>query len=144
MTSAGPDRHLVHARRAALLDAAARLFLDRDFEGADVQSIARTAVVGKATVYQHFAGNNTNTHHSASSSPGRYDGYLATRFPDHLRSNPGKPGRVRKGQARYLSFGTARLGSGDLHAQRDPTAEGARSRRSRSARENEEHNGACT
>ncbi|MDC0720376.1 TetR family transcriptional regulator [Nannocystis bainbridge] len=42
-------------RRAAILDAAARLFLERGFEGADVQAIARAAGVGKATVYQHFA-----------------------------------------------------------------------------------------
>jgi len=45
-------------RRAAILDAAARLFLDRGFEGADVQTIARAAGVGKATVYQYFAGKS--------------------------------------------------------------------------------------
>ncbi|MCY1004056.1 TetR family transcriptional regulator [Nannocystis pusilla] len=45
-------------RRAAILDAAARLFLERGFEGADVQAIARAAGVGKATVYQYFAGKS--------------------------------------------------------------------------------------
>ncbi|MCY0989501.1 MerR family transcriptional regulator [Nannocystis sp. ILAH1] len=34
-------------RRSAILDAAARLFLDRGFEGADVQSIARAAGVAR-------------------------------------------------------------------------------------------------
>ncbi|WAS90997.1 TetR family transcriptional regulator [Nannocystis punicea] len=45
-------------RRAAILDAAARLFLERGFDGADMQAIARAAGVGKATVYQYFAGKS--------------------------------------------------------------------------------------
>lgn len=45
-------------RRGAILDAAARLFLERGFDGTRVQAIARAAGVGKATVYQHFAGKS--------------------------------------------------------------------------------------
>lgn len=54
-----PPRRRVAAptdSRAALLDAAARLFLDRGFDGAGVQAIARAAGVSKATLYEHFAG----------------------------------------------------------------------------------------
>jgi AcrR family transcriptional regulator len=45
-------------RRAAILDVAARLFLERGFDGAGMHAIARAAGVGKATLYQHFAGKS--------------------------------------------------------------------------------------
>lgn len=51
-------REVAGDRRAAILDAAARLFLERGFDGADVQAIARAAGVGKATVYRLFAGKS--------------------------------------------------------------------------------------
>lgn len=41
-------------RRAEILDVAARLFLDRGFDHTSVELIARTAGVGKATVYRYF------------------------------------------------------------------------------------------
>lgn len=44
--------------RGEILDAAARLFLDRGFEGVRVEEIARAAGVGKATVYRHFVGKS--------------------------------------------------------------------------------------
>lgn len=45
-------------RRTAIVDAAARLFVEHGFEGASMQTIARAAGVGKATLYQHFVGKS--------------------------------------------------------------------------------------
>jgi TetR/AcrR family transcriptional repressor of mexJK operon len=52
--SAGPGRPKDLAKRAAILDAAARLFTRSGIEGASMDQIAAEAGVSKLTVYSHF------------------------------------------------------------------------------------------
>src|ERR1700704_2996725 len=42
-------------RRAAILDAAMRVFADRGYHGSSIDEIAREAGVSKALIYEHFA-----------------------------------------------------------------------------------------
>ncbi len=51
---AGPGRPKDLAKRAAILDAAARMFTRLGFEGASMDQIAAEAGVSKLTVYSHF------------------------------------------------------------------------------------------
>lgn len=53
-SSAGPGRPKDLAKRAAILDAAARMFTRLGFEGASMDQIAAEAGVSKLTVYSHF------------------------------------------------------------------------------------------
>jgi TetR/AcrR family transcriptional regulator, mexJK operon transcriptional repressor len=46
------------AKRAAILEAAARLFIENGFERTSMDAIARAAGVSKATLYSHFAGKD--------------------------------------------------------------------------------------
>ncbi|WP_425603523.1 TetR/AcrR family transcriptional regulator [Luteimonas rhizosphaericola] len=50
----GPGRPKDLAKRAAILDAAARMFTQHGFEGASMDQIAAEAGVSKLTVYSHF------------------------------------------------------------------------------------------
>src|SRR5690606_41925100 len=50
----GPGRPKDLAKRAAILDAAARMFTRFGFEGASMDQIAAEAGVSKLTVYSHF------------------------------------------------------------------------------------------
>ena len=52
--SAGPGRPKDLAKRAAILDAAKRMFTQHGFEGASMDQIASEAGVSKLTVYSHF------------------------------------------------------------------------------------------
>ncbi|TYT25879.1 TetR/AcrR family transcriptional regulator [Luteimonas viscosa] len=52
--AAGPGRPKDLAKRAAILDAAARMFTQHGFEGASMDQIAAEAGVSKLTVYSHF------------------------------------------------------------------------------------------
>jgi AcrR family transcriptional regulator len=51
----GPEQDTA---RTGLLEVAARLFLERGFDGVRVEEIARAAGVGKASVYRQFAGKS--------------------------------------------------------------------------------------
>ena len=51
---ASPGRPKDLAKRAAILEAAERLFLQHGFEGVSMDQIAATAEVSKLTVYSHF------------------------------------------------------------------------------------------
>ncbi len=53
-TTAGPGRPKSAQKRAAILKAAQRLFLELGFEGASMDKIAALAGVSKLTVYNHF------------------------------------------------------------------------------------------
>ena len=57
--SAGPGRPKDLAKRAAILDAAARMFTRLGFEGASMDQIAAEAGVSKLTVYSHFGDKET-------------------------------------------------------------------------------------
>lgn len=52
--AAGPGRPKDLAKRAAILEAAARMFTQRGFEGVSMDQIAGEAGVSKLTVYSHF------------------------------------------------------------------------------------------
>jgi TetR/AcrR family transcriptional repressor of mexJK operon len=52
--AAGPGRPKDLAKRAAILDAAKRLFTAQGFEGVSMDAIATEAGVSKLTVYSHF------------------------------------------------------------------------------------------
>lgn len=52
--SAGPGRPKDLGKRAAILDAAKRMFTAQGFEGASMDAIATEAGVSKLTVYSHF------------------------------------------------------------------------------------------
>lgn len=52
--TASPGRPKDLAKRAAILEAAERLFLQHGFEGVSMDQIAATAEVSKLTVYSHF------------------------------------------------------------------------------------------
>ncbi|HRN62121.1 MAG TPA: TetR/AcrR family transcriptional regulator [Luteimonas sp.] len=53
-SSPGPGRPKDLAKRAAILDAASRMFTRHGFEGASMDQIASEAGVSKLTVYSHF------------------------------------------------------------------------------------------
>ncbi len=57
--SCGPGRPKDLEKRAAILAAAKRLFLDHGFEGTSMDSIAAEAGVSKLTVYSHFRDKET-------------------------------------------------------------------------------------
>ncbi|TWG89965.1 TetR family transcriptional regulator [Luteimonas sp. J16] len=56
---AGPGRPKDLAKRAAILDAATRMFSRHGFEGASMDQIAAAAGVSKLTVYSHFGDKET-------------------------------------------------------------------------------------
>ena len=51
---AGPGRPKDLGKRAAILDAAKRLFIQSGFDGTSMDQIATEAGVSKLTVYSHF------------------------------------------------------------------------------------------
>lgn len=57
--TAGPGRPKDLAKRAAILEAAGRLFTRLGFEGASMDQIAAEAGVSKLTVYSHFGDKET-------------------------------------------------------------------------------------
>ncbi len=57
--TASPGRPKDLAKRAAILEAAERLFLQHGFEGVSMDQIAATAEVSKLTVYSHFGDKDT-------------------------------------------------------------------------------------
>ncbi len=56
---AGPGRPKDLAKRAAILDAAERMFLQHGYEGVSMDQIAAEAGVSKLTVYSHFGDKDT-------------------------------------------------------------------------------------
>lgn len=54
-SSGGPGRPKDPEKRAAILDAAKKLFPERGFEGVSMDAIAAEAGVSKLTLYSHFA-----------------------------------------------------------------------------------------
>jgi TetR/AcrR family transcriptional repressor of mexJK operon len=57
--SGGPGRPKDLAKRAAILDAAKRMFTQHGFEGVSMDQIAADAGVSKLTVYSHFGDKET-------------------------------------------------------------------------------------
>ncbi|MBD8524908.1 TetR/AcrR family transcriptional regulator [Pseudomarimonas arenosa] len=57
--AAGPGRPKDLEKRAAILDAAKRLFPERGYEGVSMEAIAAEAGVSKLTVYNHFQDKET-------------------------------------------------------------------------------------
>ncbi len=57
--AAGPGRPKDLAKRAAILDAAKRMFTDLGFHGTSMDQIAAEAGVSKLTVYSHFGDKET-------------------------------------------------------------------------------------
>ncbi|HZH43847.1 MAG TPA: TetR/AcrR family transcriptional regulator [Lysobacter sp.] len=56
---AGPGRPKDPGKRAAILEAAKRLFVEQGFAGTSVEQIAAAAGVSKLTVYSHFGDKDT-------------------------------------------------------------------------------------
>ncbi len=57
--SAGPGRPKDLGKRASILDAAQRLFLEQGYQGVSMDQIAAAAGVSKLTVYSHFGDKET-------------------------------------------------------------------------------------
>ncbi|WP_101926351.1 MULTISPECIES: TetR/AcrR family transcriptional regulator [Luteimonas] len=57
--AAGPGRPKDLAKRAAILEAAERMFLQQGYEGVSMDQIAAEAGVSKLTVYSHFGDKDT-------------------------------------------------------------------------------------
>lgn len=57
--AAGPGRPKDLAKRASILDAAQRLFIEQGYQGVSMDQIATTAGVSKLTVYSHFGDKET-------------------------------------------------------------------------------------
>ena len=57
--SAGPGRPKDMGKRAAILEAAKRMFTQHGFDGASMDQIAAEAGVSKLTVYSHFGDKDT-------------------------------------------------------------------------------------
>lgn len=57
--SAGPGRPKDLGKRASILDAAKRLFLEQGYQGVSMDQIAAAAGVSKLTVYSHFGDKET-------------------------------------------------------------------------------------
>ena len=57
--SAGPGRPKNLAKRAAIIQAAQKLFLQHGYEGSSMDAIAQEASVSKLTVYNHFTDKET-------------------------------------------------------------------------------------
>ena len=57
--AAGPGRPKDLAKRASILDAAKRLFLEQGYQGVSMDQIAAAAGVSKLTVYSHFGDKET-------------------------------------------------------------------------------------
>ncbi|KAF1705729.1 TetR/AcrR family transcriptional regulator [Pseudoxanthomonas suwonensis] len=55
----GPGRPKDLAKRAAILDAAKRMFLEQGYQGVSMDQIAAAAGVSKLTVYSHFGDKET-------------------------------------------------------------------------------------
>lgn len=58
-SAAGPGRPKDLTKRAAILDAAKRMFTEHGFDGASMDQIAAEAGVSKLTVYSHFGDKET-------------------------------------------------------------------------------------
>lgn len=54
VTDRAPRRHDPEASRAAILDAAERIFLERGFAGASMSEIAKASGVTKSLIHHHF------------------------------------------------------------------------------------------
>lgn len=87
---AGPGRPKDLAKRAAILDAAKRMFTQHGFEGASMDQIATEAGVSKLTVYSHF-GDKESLFVAAVRS------YCEQQLPSSLfqTEEPGQPLRER-------------------------------------------------
>ncbi|KAF1690009.1 TetR/AcrR family transcriptional regulator [Pseudoxanthomonas koreensis] len=57
--AAGPGRPKDLGKRASILEAAQRLFLEQGYQGVSMDEIAATAGVSKLTVYSHFGDKET-------------------------------------------------------------------------------------
>ena len=57
--AAGPGRPKDLGKRASILEAAKRLFLDQGYQGVSMDQIATAAGVSKLTVYSHFGDKET-------------------------------------------------------------------------------------
>ncbi|NII12288.1 TetR/AcrR family transcriptional regulator [Oleiagrimonas sp. C23AA] len=57
--TAGPGRPKDMEKRAAILEAAKRLFTEKGFEGTSMDAVAGAAGVSKLTVYSHFGDKDT-------------------------------------------------------------------------------------
>ena len=58
-TPAARGRPKDPAKRAAILDAAEKLFLSQGFTGTSMDAVAKEAGVSKLTVYSHFSDKET-------------------------------------------------------------------------------------
>ncbi len=57
--AAGPGRPKDLGKRASILEAAKRLFLEQGYQGVSMDQIATAAGVSKLTVYSHFGDKET-------------------------------------------------------------------------------------
>lgn len=86
---AGPGRPKDLAKRAAILDAAKRMFTTRGFEGTSMDQIAAEAGVSKLTVYSHFGDKETLFAEAVRA-------FCQQQLPDTLfQPEPGMPVRDR-------------------------------------------------
>lgn len=69
-------------RRAAIEDAALRLFTERGFDRTTIEEIAEAAEVSPRTVLTHFTSKVDIVMHGANESAGRFVALLGTRNPD--------------------------------------------------------------
>lgn len=87
--SSGPGRPKDLGKRAAILGAATRLFIEQGFDGVSMDQIATAAGVSKLTVYSHFGDKETLFAAVAR-------GYCERQVPSSLfTAEPGTPVRER-------------------------------------------------
>lgn len=86
---AGPGRPKDLAKRAAILEAAERMFLQQGYEGVSMDQIAAEACVSKLTVYSHFGDKDTLFTEAAAR-------YCEQQMPDSVfEPSPATPVRAR-------------------------------------------------
>ena len=93
--AAGRGRPKDEQKRAALLAAAQRLFLEHGFDGASIDKIAAEAGVAKVTVYSHFGGKDQLF---AEAVRARCDSFMSDDAVEALRGGGVEDRLLRLGQ----------------------------------------------
>lgn len=90
-----------HARRAEILAAAERIFVEQGYEGATIRRIAEEVGLSSTALYMHFAEKSEILHEICS---GAFSVLLAAN--QTLRAEPGPPEvRLRRMLEAYVDFG---------------------------------------
>jgi len=96
--TAGPGRPKDLAKRAAILEAAERMFLQQGYEGVSMDQIAAEAGVSKLTVYSHFGDKDALFTEAAAA-------YCEQQMPASIfEPSPGTPIRQRLGEVAEAFF----------------------------------------